>query len=120
VLQRLRTLHDPDTVAVTVISVEEQVRGRLEIIRRYGTSPLQIAAYAAFQQTLRFFTAWQVFDFGQAAFEKFEALRRQRVRVGSQDLRIAAICLALGATLVTRNNRDFDQIPSLLVENWSL
>jgi tRNA(fMet)-specific endonuclease VapC len=118
VLQRLQALGDADSVAVTVITVEEQIRGRLEIIRRHGASPLQVAAYAAFQQTLRYFATWQVLDFTQTAFEQFSALR-QRIRIGSQDLRIAAITLTNAATLVTRNTRDFARVPALVIEDWS-
>lgn len=119
VLQRLQALGDDDSVAVTVITVEEQIRGRLEIIRRHGTSPFQIAAYTAFQQTLRYFATWQVLDFTQTAFEQFSALRQQRIRIGTQDLRIAAITLANAATLVTRNTRDFAQVTGLVIEDWS-
>lgn len=48
VLKRFQSLGDDDSVTVTVITVEEQIRGRLEIIRRHGASQLQIAAHAAF------------------------------------------------------------------------
>lgn len=119
ILQRLQALREDDSIAVTVITVEEQIRGRLEIIRRHGASPLQVAAYAAFQQTLRYFATWQVLDFTQAAFEQFSALQQQRIRVGAQDLRIAAITLTNAATLVTRNTRDFAQVPGLVIEDWS-
>lgn len=119
VLQRLQALRENDSIAVTVITVEEQIRGRLEIIRRHGASPLQVAGYAAFQQTLGYFAAWQVLDFTQAAFDQFSALRQQRIRIGSQDLRIAAITITNAATLVTRNTRDFAQVPGLVIEDWS-
>jgi len=119
VLQRLHALRDDDSAAVTVITIEEQIRGRLEIVRRHGASPLQVAAYAAFQQTLRYFASWQVLDVTQAAFEQFSALRQQRIRIGAQDLRIAAIALVQGATVVTRNTRDFAQVPGLVSEDWS-
>jgi tRNA(fMet)-specific endonuclease VapC len=119
VLQRLRALREDDSIAVTVITVEEQIRGRLEIIRRHGASPLQVAAYTAFQQTLRYFASWQVLDFTQAAFDQFSALRQQRIRIGAQELRIAAITLANAAILVTRNTRDFAQVPGLRIEDWS-
>lgn len=119
VLQRLQVLGDDDSIAVTVITVEEQIRGRLEITRRHGASPLQVAAYTAFQQTLRYFAAWQVLDFTQTAFDQYSALRQQRIRIGSQDLRIAAITLTNAAILVTRNTRDFAQVPGLVIEDWS-
>jgi predicted nucleic acid-binding protein len=32
--------------------------------------------------------------------------RHQRIRVGTHDLRIAAICVAHGATLISRNRQD--------------
>ena len=39
--------------------------------------------------------------------------------IGTHYLKIAAICLAHDATLLTRNLKDFGQVPSLLVEDWS-
>jgi tRNA(fMet)-specific endonuclease VapC len=39
-------------------------------------------------------------------------------RVAEPDLRIAAIALARGATLVTGNVRHFARIPELRIENW--
>jgi len=36
----------------------------------------------------------------------------------TQDLKIACICLAHDATLLTRNLADFKPVPGLRVENW--
>ncbi len=40
--------------------------------------------------------------------------------IGTQDLRIAAITLAVGGILLTRNSRDFEQIPNLSWQDWTI
>ena len=44
--------------------------------------------------------------------------RKKKIKGSTHDLRIAAICVASSATLVTRNRRDFQSIPGLSVEFW--
>jgi tRNA(fMet)-specific endonuclease VapC len=46
---------------------------------------------------------------------RLEAKGRQ---IGANDLFIAAHALALGATLVTDNIREFSRVPDLPIENW--
>jgi tRNA(fMet)-specific endonuclease VapC len=43
----------------------------------------------------------------------------QKIRVGTQDLKIAAIAKSLSAIIVTRNSRDFSKIPEIQIEDWS-
>jgi predicted nucleic acid-binding protein len=45
-------------------------------------------------------------------------LLSQKLNVSGNDLRIAAIALENGATVVTRMVRDFSRITDLSVENW--
>jgi tRNA(fMet)-specific endonuclease VapC len=67
---------------------------------------------------VRFFNKWQILPFNEPAADRFEALRKQRVRIGTQDLKIASIALEAGALLLTANLRDFERVPGLRVENW--
>lgn len=118
VVQRI-VLRQGDDIAITVISVEEQLRGRLDIVRRHHGSPRQVQAYEAFQLTVQYCQRLRTLAFDSSAYDRFVELRRQLPRLGSQDLRIAAIALTAGATLVTRNSRDFSQVPGLTLEDWS-
>ena len=56
-----------------------------------------------------------VLAFDEQAAEIFRGLRKDLPRYGTQDLKIAAVCLAHGATLLTRNTVDFQKIPGLLI-----
>jgi tRNA(fMet)-specific endonuclease VapC len=112
-----------DNVAVTVITLEEQIRGRLAMIRHHSPTPQQrrqeLNAYDDFWTTWGYFQLLTILPFDQTSSDRFWRLRQQGVRIGSQDLRIAAIALSLGATVVTRNSRDFSRVPDLLIEDWS-
>ncbi|MCP4106391.1 MAG: type II toxin-antitoxin system VapC family toxin [Desulfobacteraceae bacterium] len=57
------------------------------------------------------------YDSGAEAY--FQTLCKRKIRIGTQDLKIAAIALNHDATVVTRNKRDFERIPSLKIEDWS-
>ncbi|MES1942466.1 virulence-associated protein C [Salinisphaera sp. PC39] len=45
-------------------------------------------------------------------------LERQGTPIGANDTWIAAQTLAIGATLVTDNKREFSRVPDLSLENW--
>jgi tRNA(fMet)-specific endonuclease VapC len=67
-------------------------------------------------------SAGPILPFDENAAQRYGQLRaeleRSGRRVAEPDLRIAAIALARGATLVTGNVRHFARIPDLRVENW--
>jgi tRNA(fMet)-specific endonuclease VapC len=107
-------------ISTTIITVEEQFRGRLDMIRRADSALLRISAYERMRETLLFFRQIpQVFAWSPEAEINHLELKRQRVNIGSQDLRIASIVLAAGGTLVTRNRRDFNKVPGLQIDDWS-
>jgi len=116
---RQRLLTASDEVAATIVSAEEQLRGWLAQIHRSRDDPqAQIGAYARLKRRLDFYSRWIVLPWEADAAALFLDLRRQGVRIGSMDLKIACIALAHDATLLTRNTSDFAKVPNLRFANW--
>jgi tRNA(fMet)-specific endonuclease VapC len=117
-LQRL-TVHPPDSIATSIVTAEELLRGRLARLSRRLDGPARIQPYAFLQLTMEFLRQIPILPFDQSCEQHFQQLLSLRLRTGTQDLKIAAIALASGLIVVTRNNRDFGQVPGLTVEDWS-
>ena len=109
----------PNQLATTIVTYEEQVAGRLAVLRRARTNDKRIRAYHWLQHTLDFYCRIPVLQFNRMADNTFQDLQKLRLRIGTQDLLIAAIALANDATLLTRNRRDFQQVPGLVMEDWT-
>lgn len=105
---------------VTIISFHEQVSGWNRYVHRARAPEQVVRAYAMFEQILADFATQQVLPFDQAAAAAFQSLRTQRVRIGTMDLRIAAIALSRNFKLLSRNLVDFEKVPGLAVEDWTL
>ena len=106
-----------DKLAITVVTVEEQMRGRLAQIGRPGVD--LAVAYDQLAATADYFCGLTILPFDAEAHQQFEQLRAQRIRIGTLDLRIAAIVLRQNAVLVTRNKSDFERVSGLRLEDWS-
>lgn len=105
-------------VATTVITVEEQMRGWLAWINRSDDVRRQVPAYQELLRLFDFFARWHVVLFDEQAASEFQGLRAQRIRIGTMDLKIAAIALIHDALLLSANLRDFQQVPNLRIANW--
>lgn len=79
-----------------------------------------VYGYNMLLKTLIDFGRLNVLRFDESAANIFNQFQRQRLRVGTMDLRIAAIAMASEKTLVTRNTVDFERVPGLRFEDWTL
>jgi tRNA(fMet)-specific endonuclease VapC len=107
--------------AVPVIVVEEILRGRLNIIRQAeaGRTTMSLArAYELFEDTFVDFRRLHILSYTEQAEALYQEWRRQGMHLGTHDLRIAAICIAHNARLISRNRRDFEHVPGLVAEFW--
>jgi len=104
----------------TVVTAEEHLRGRMAQISRAKNMKQLISAYWQFQDTLLDLTKIHILSFDEHAAIFFQNLQHLKTRVGTSDLRIAAITLANNGILITANQRHFRQIPGLPTEDWTL
>ena len=58
-------------------------------------------------------------DFDRNAAEIYKNLKSSKTRIGTMDLKIASITISNNAILVSRNLRDFEQVPNLVVKDWT-
>ena len=106
-------------IQTTIVSFEEQMRGWLAVISRTRNQQREVVAYQRLQVLLKFFGEMPVLDYTEDAADQFEALRRAKQRVGSMDLKIAAIALSRDGLLLSSNLKDFRQVANLRVEDWT-
>jgi tRNA(fMet)-specific endonuclease VapC len=101
------------------INVEEQLRGRLAQIAEAKEATKQTIAYQRLVETVLLLSEFQILPYNEAAQAHYQSLKAQRVRIGTQDLRIASIVLAHNGILLTRNLRDFGKVIGLVTQDWS-
>ena len=105
-------------VVSTVITLEEQMRGWLAAINRTKDVFQQMMAYERLNTRTQFLSKWLLLPWSANAANIFVDLRKQGIRIGTADLKIASITLVNDATLLSRNLRDFSKVPNLKIENW--
>jgi len=109
----------PEERITTIITFEEQVRGWMSYLAQSRSLAKQVGAYRRLKGVLDRYLKITVLEFDEAAAVEFKRLQRLRLRVGTMDLKIAAIALAHSATVLTRNVKDFGRVPGLRVEDWT-
>ena len=117
-LQRLATV-DPQSVATTIISYEEQMRGWMSYTAKAQTEIQLIEAYQQLKRQLQNYCAIPVMEFDELAVREFQRIRKLYPRLGTMDLKIASIGLVNQAVILTRNSRDFGKIVGLSIEDWT-
>ena len=111
--------HAPTEIAVSVVTVEEQLSGWYTQLRK-ARGPEKLAwAYRRLAATVRFLSRVRILDYDEAAIRLYDGLKQIRLKVRKMDLQIAATALQHGATIVTRNVCDFRPVPGLHIEDWS-
>jgi len=107
-------------LTTTAINLEEQLRGRLAQIAEAKDGRTKSIGYRFLVDTVMLLSEFTVLQYDVKSDDIYQSLKAQRVRVGTQDLRIASIVLACDGVLLTRNLQDFEKVPGLKIPNWSI
>ncbi len=112
----------PDDVAITVITVQELFNGWAGRLNNYVQTDNLTHLYTKLWETAEFIKVIAVLNFDPIAEECYHNLRQNYKILAKKkiekDLRIASIAIIHNATVVTRNYKDFSQIPNLKIKNW--
>jgi len=120
IVVRMVSSRPPSDLAISIVTVDEQLTGWYTLTRR-AREPIDIAhAYARLADAVVRLARWRILLYTESAIARVAGLKPLRLNVRLMDLRITAIALENGATVVTRNGRDFARVPGLSIEDWSV
>lgn len=112
-LKRLQAVPVTD-VCMSVVTKAELLYG-VEVSPRRNQDALALSAFLPYVQTL---------DLTEAAATHYAEIRadlkKRGAMIGANDLFIAAHARALEITLVTNNTQEFERVPDLSIENWTI
>jgi tRNA(fMet)-specific endonuclease VapC len=110
-----------DEVVITIMSRIEVLEGRFATLRKAADGAELQRGQQRLDQAEHDLSAFRVLPVTDRVAAEFDRLRANKKlkKIGRGDLLIAAITLAHHARLVTRNVKDFRQVPGLRVENWA-
>ncbi len=89
-------------------------------LRRAKKKDALARAYQQLTEATTLLSGIKIHTLTEPAIDRCDQLKQLKLKIGIKDLRIAAITLENGAILVTRNTRDFQQVPNLTLEDWTV
>ena len=107
-----------EVFGTTVINAAEQMKGWLAAINNEKDALQQVTGYRELAKLFDFYSGYHIASFDEASATRFLELRQSKIRIGTNDLKIAAIALTNNALLLTANRQDFELVPNLRFENW--
>lgn len=111
--------HADSDIGVSVVSLHEQFGGAHARINGARTQADVVQGYEFLLAVIEDYRQLPLVPFDDLAAAEFARLRAQQVRISTMDLRIASIALSRNLIVVTRNARDFAQVPGLATEDWT-
>ena len=114
--------YSPGEIALSIVTVEELIRGRLAPVARRSAAggPRLVAAYGFLKDACDLIRDFPIMGFDAPAEAAFRGLKSSSPQSGTNDLRIAATALANNLIVATSNTSHFAWIPGLTIEDWTV
>jgi len=103
--------------ACCVVSLHEQLLGAHGFLNQAKNSAGLIRGYELLERLPRDYLAFALLSFDAPSAAIYDHLVSHKLRVGTMDLRLAAIALSRGLTVLSRNVRDFGKVPGLTFQD---
>jgi len=104
--------HYPDDVKIASIVKAELLYGAEKSLKRDEN----------FEKIQRFLLPYEIVPFDGKAAEKYSTIRADLEKsgtiIGPNDLIVSAIVLSRDGVLVTNNEKEFERVSGLFIENW--
>lgn len=119
-----RVIQEFANCAITIISVQEVFNGWVGQLGKITDENYRITVYSRLHIVAQFFQRMPILNYDATASTVYDQLIRDNPSLAKRrldnDMRIAAIARSIGATVVTRNRRDFELVPGLAIVDWSV
>jgi tRNA(fMet)-specific endonuclease VapC len=112
-------------VAITIITVQELFNGWVVRINNAKDQDVEdlVRLYRKLDRTVALCKRIPILSFDEVAGERYQQMLQETPSLSKKrlqkDIRVAAIALVNHAIVVTRNERDFAQVPGVRLENWA-
>jgi tRNA(fMet)-specific endonuclease VapC len=121
---RAKTSEYEVELAITIVTVQELFNGWVGRLNNPAEANHQVRLYAKLSKVVSYLQKVIVLEFDESADRTFRQLLTTQPQLRKtklqKDMRIAAIALSQNATVITRNHRDFCQVPHLCILDWSM
>jgi tRNA(fMet)-specific endonuclease VapC len=105
--------------AISIVTVHEQLLGSHTYINRARDETQLLRGYEMMVRLVGNLKVIPTVSFERGSLTIFKELKSQQIKVATMDLRIASIAISHSLILLTRNHKDFNQVPKLSIEDWT-
>ncbi len=118
-----RVTQEVPHVVTTIVTVQELFNGWAGRVNDPAEANNLVKIYGKLWQTTEFLKTIEILTFSELANTYHQKLILEHKNLAKKrlekDMRIAAIVLSVGGTIITRNHKDFSQVPELKIEDWT-